>query len=74
MFSAPSIIDQLPPAAHNLSFLQNYKFSKKIASVQEAIDTVLKKHTFSREISAMEDEDTSSSDLGSNQVATHAGY
>ena len=47
---------------------------KKNASVQEAIDSVLKSHTFSREISAMEDEDTSSSDLGSNQVANHAGY
>ena len=71
MFSAPSIsYHQL----HTICHFYRITNSQKIASVQEAIDTVLKSHTFSREISAMEDEDTSSSDLGSNQVATHAGY
>ena len=73
MFSAPSIIISYHQL-HTICHFYRITNSQKNASVQEAIDTVLKSHTFSREISAMEDEDTSSSDLGSSQVATHAGY
>ena len=55
--------------AHNLSFLQNLQnLSFSLGSENHPLIQSFDRHTFSRKSSRMEEDDTSSSDLGSNQV------